>query len=509
MDDELQFSEDVRRDSLRFRMVISLILLLTIVGVWVWAAQHSDHHAELRTGAAAPAWAKQHTAGPVRGVVPAEGFSDVLSRVTPAVVNISSSRTVRLAEASDPDPFFRDPLFRRFFGDRRWNRQPLERREQSLGSGVIVSGDGYILTNNHVVEGADEVRVGLSDRRELEARIIGRDAKVDIAVLKADADDLPSLPFANSSGLEVGDIVLAIGNPFGIGQTVTMGIVSATGRGNLGIEEYEDFIQTDAAINPGNSGGALIDATGALVGINTAVLWQGSPGNVGIGFAVPVNMARQAVEQILDHGRMIRAYLGVSVQAVTPAIASAMGLDALQGALVGNVETGTPAARAGIERGDLILEFDGSAVEDSRDLHLQVAQRQPGSVVELRLLRDGRQRDLTVELEELPSEVAESEPQKDDDEARRGIFLEPLTPGIARQLGLPEDSRGVVVDTVESGSPWAEAGLSRGDVIEEVDRVSVTDSRSFDDALTAAGEKTLLLLVNRAGDRRYMAVEPG
>ncbi|MFQ5528066.1 MAG: DegQ family serine endoprotease [Thermoanaerobaculia bacterium] len=491
----------------RFRILVVLVLVVGIGGVWAWTTTHTSHHAELHAASPSPAPAHRPGFEARRGVIPQEGFSEVLAGTRPAVVNISSSRTVRLAQGGDLNPFFNDPFFRQFFGDQFRHQVPRERRERGLGSGVVVSNDGYILTNNHVVDGADEVRVALADKREFDARIVGRDAKIDIAVLKIEAADLPALTFADSNGLQVGDIVLAIGNPFGIGQTVTMGIVSATGRGGLGIEDYEDFIQTDAAINPGNSGGALIDADGRLVGINTAILSQGAPGNVGIGFAVPINMARQAMDQILKHGRVVRGFLGVVVQPVTPAIAKAFELAENRGALVGDVAEDTPAERAGIEKGDVILQLAGEPVEDSRDLQLKIAQAEPGSEVRLHVLRDGRERDLTVKLDELPSELAEEETVALDSEAPEGIAVQTLTPGIARQLDLPPETRGVVVAAVEPGSPWSEAGLRRGDVIEEVDREPVIEARAFDRVLRSAGDKPLLLLVNRGGNTLFVAVE--
>ena len=297
-----------------------------------------------------------------------------------------------------------DPFFRQFFGDEfgRQFRVPRERREQSLGSGVIVSPNGYILTNNHVVNGATEIQVTLSDKREFKARVVGTDAKTDIAVLRIDAADLPALTIGDSSKIQVGDFALAIGDPFGVGETVTMGIISATGRGNLGIEDYEDFIQTDAPINPGNSGGALINDRGELIGINTAILSHESGGNQGIGFAIPVNLARQVMNQILEHGKVTRAYLGISMQELTPAMAKALGDPQLHGALVGDVTANSPAQKAGIQRGDIVLEVNGTPVSDTNQLRNAVSMMSPGSVVKLKVFRRGSERELSAVLAELP-----------------------------------------------------------------------------------------------------------
>src|ERR1700682_3021817 len=310
------------------------------------------------------------------------GFAPVVKEVLPSVVNISSSKVVRtpnqFAEGM-PD----DPLFRQFFG-RQFGRGPAvpeKRREQSLGSGVIVSPEGYILTNNHVVDGATDVKVTLSDRRELKAKIIGTDPKTDVAVLKLEGANFPAITLGDSSKVQVGDYALAIGDPFGVGQTVTMGIVSAKGRGNLGIEDYEDFIQTDAPINPGNSGGALINDRGELIGINTAILSHGSGGNEGIGFAIPAKLAQSVMSQILDHGKVTRAYLGIMVQDITPGISKAMNLKEMKGALVGDVSAKGPAQAGGVERGDIIVELNGKSVHDANEMRNTVSMMQPGETV--------------------------------------------------------------------------------------------------------------------------------
>src|SRR5579872_3875637 len=309
------------------------------------------------------------------------GFAPVVKKVLPTVVNISSSKVVKTPAQFQQMPD--DPFFRQFFGGRGFN-VPREQREHGLGSGVIVSPEGYILTNNHVVDGASDILVTLADKREFKGRVIGTDPKTDIAVLKIDASNLPSIVVGDSAKVQIGDYALAVGDPFGVGQTVTMGIVSATGRANLGIEDYEDFIQTDAPINPGNSGGALVNDRGELVGINTAIISHGSGGNEGIGFAIPINMARSVMGQILDHGKVNRAYLGIMVQDITPGISKAMNLKSMSGVLVGDVSPDGPGKKAGLQRGDVILQVNGKTMDDSRQLRNTISMMDPTSTVDLK-----------------------------------------------------------------------------------------------------------------------------
>jgi serine protease Do len=433
------------------------------------------------------------------------GFAPIVKSVLPDVVNISTSKVVR-AQAELPEGMFNDPFFRQFFGPGFDNRSPNPRsqREDSLGSGVIVSPEGYILTNNHVVEGATDVRVTLSDKRQLQAKVVGADPKTDIAVLKMEGTGYPTITIGNSSNVQVGDYALAIGNPFGVGQTVTMGIVSAMNRGNLGIEDYEDFIQTDAPINPGNSGGALVNDRGELIGINTAIISHGSGGNQGIGFAVPINLARQVMDQIMDHGKVTRAYLGIIVQDVTPAIAKAMGQSELHGALVGDVKSSSPAGKSGLQRGDIILEVNGKPVADSRELRMSISMMKPDATVKLKIMRNGNQSDMTVKLGELPNtqEQAKAENGTSKD-ALEGVTLENLDAESARQLGLPPTTKGVVVTDISASSPEAESGLRRGDVIQEVNHQPVRNVSELNEALHKAG-KNPLLLVNRQGNTLFI-----
>jgi serine protease Do len=445
------------------------------------------------------------------------GFAPVVKSVLPDVVNISTSKVVKgLSQQQFQMPDGMPPFFQQFFGpDSGPNsenpfprqRRQHDQREDSLGSGVIVSPDGYILTNNHVIDGATDVRVTLSDKRQLKATVVGTDAKTDIAVLKVEGSGFPAITIADSSKVEVGDYALAIGDPFGVGQTVTMGIISAKNRGNLGIEDYEDFIQTDAPINPGNSGGALVNDRGELVGINTAILSHGSGGNEGIGFAIPVNLARSVMTQILDHGKVNRAYLGIMVQDVTPGISKAMGLKEMKGVLVGDVSPSGPAQRSGLQRGDVILEVNGKPMSDSRELRMTISMMSPDSTVNLKLMRDGNTRDTSVKLGELPADKDQADAPEGSSEQGRGlegVTVENLDSRTARELGLPAATPGVIVTDINPSSPLASAGLRRGDVIQEVNHQPVKTVAQFEEAVSKAG-KNPLLLVNRQGSTLFIA----
>ncbi|MGA2844385.1 MAG: Do family serine endopeptidase [Candidatus Acidiferrales bacterium] len=442
----------------------------------------------------------------------ANGFSAVLKPALPAVVNISSSKVVKPGR-NQQSPIFNDPMFRQFFGDQFGQGQGRPMREQSLGSGVIVSSDGTILTNNHVVEGATDIKVFLSDKREFQAKVIGTDPKTDIAVLKIDATRLPTLPLGDSNQLQVGDLIFAIGDPFGVGETATMGIVSATGRGGFGIENYENFIQTDAAINPGNSGGAMIDIHGNLVGINTAILSHGGNGgeggNEGVGFAIPVSMAKPVMDQILTHGKVVRGYLGIHIQEVTPELARAFGLKQGGGVLVGDVAPNTPAANAGLKKGDVILQLNGETVDAPNQLQVQIAQFAPGTNVKLQIWRNGGTQDVSLKLAELD----EHDDKQASGEATgatllEGIQVQDLTSDIAQQLSLPAGTRGVVVSSVDPSSPAAASGLSQGDVIQEVNHKSISSTSDYQQAMAGANKQPVLLLVNNRGVTRYVVVEP-
>ncbi|MGO9012415.1 MAG: DegQ family serine endoprotease [Bryobacteraceae bacterium] len=436
-------------------------------------------------------------------------FAPVVKKVLPAVVNVSSAKMVKTPAGMIPGNM--DPFFRQFFGDDNgvpfgFNGQmPREQREQGVGSGVIVSPDGYILTNNHVVDGATDVRVTLADKREFKARVVGTDPKTDLAVLKVDATDLPTVVIGNSDKVQVGDYALAVGDPFGLGSTVTMGIISAKGRGNLGIEDYEDFIQTDAPINPGNSGGALVNDRGELIGINTAILTH-SDGNQGIGFAIPVNVVRNVTDQILRNGRVIRAYLGVMSEEVTPELAKAFHEKEVGGALVADVTPDGPASRAGIEKGDIILAVNDKPVADSAQLRMTISLMQPGTEVSVKLLRDGAGREVSARLAELPTETAKAGSQPGAPQTgMEGVSVEDMTAQTAHQLGLAPGTTGVVVTAVDPSSQAAVNGLRRGDVIVEVNRKPVRNSAEYEQALKHSTSETLLL-VNRQGSTLYLAV---
>jgi serine protease Do len=435
------------------------------------------------------------------------GFASVLKPALPAVVNIHTSKVVKARQSQMP--FFNDPSFRQFFGDQfGQGEQPRDERQQSLGSGVIITSDGTIVTNNHVIEGATDIKVDLSDKREFQAKLIGTDAKTDIAVLKIEATGLPTLALGDSSKLQVGDVIFAIGDPFAIGETATMGIVSATGRGGLGIENYEDFIQTDAAINPGNSGGAMIDLRGDLIGINTAILSGGSGGNQGVGFAIPINMARSVMEQIVGHGKVVRGYLGLYPQDVTPTLAKQFGLNQAGGALVGEISADAPAARAGLKRGDVILELNGQPVNSDNDLRLRISQTAPGTNVKLGVWRDGKMQDFNVTLGELPPDkTAEEGPGESGGGGLEGVDVQNLSSDIVQQLQLRPGIRGVVVTSVDPASAAATSGLTRGDVIQEVNHKTVTSIEEYKQALAATGNKSVLLLVNQGGVSQFIAVE--
>lgn len=431
-------------------------------------------------------------------------YAPVLKTVLPSVVNISSSKVVK---ASPEMSGQMDPFFRQFFGGEGSPfSAPKDRREKSLGSGVIVSPEGYILTNNHVVDGATDVRVTLSDKRELEAKIIGTDPQTDVAVLKIDASNLKPITFGDSSKVEVGDTALAIGDPFGVGQTVTKGIISATGRGGLGIEDYEDFIQTDAPINPGNSGGALINDRGELVGINTAIISHGSGGSQGIGFAVPVNLAHQVMDQILKGGKVVRAYMGILPQNMTPEMAKAFGEKDTRGVVVGDVTPNSPAQEGGVQRGDIILQVNGKPVTDSNQLRMSISMMQPGTDVRLQVLRNGSEKELTLKLAEMPTETAKAESNGDEEstKALEGVEVQNLTPHTAEELGLPRSTTGVVVADVDPASKLADSGLQKGDVIQEVNHQHVNNVSEFQSAIKKAGDEPLLL-VNRQGRTLFIA----
>jgi len=442
------------------------------------------------------------------------GFSEVARQAIPAVVFVTVEKSVQVQTRpwAIPDPFrdfFDDPFFQRFFGqpNRPEFMPPRQFRQQGQGSGFLITADGYILTNSHVVDGADKIRVKLHGGREVEARLVGKDPRSDIAVIKIEGNDYPFLPLGDSDAIEVGEWVIAIGNPFGLSESITVGIVSAKGRSGIGLADYEDFIQTDAAINPGNSGGPLLNIEGRVIGINSAI-YSASGGNLGIGFAVPINMAVAIYRQILQTGTVIRGYLGVTIQDMTSDLAKSFGLEKEEGILISEVVTNSPADQAGLQSGDVILELDGKKVESVSSFRNTIALTAPGATVTLKIRRDGKDLTRKVTIGKLPDEeVQTAAPAAPDSVAARlGIAVEPLTPQWKERLGLKEE-RGVVVSRVAPESPAAAFGIREGDVVLSVNRQSVASPKEFMEALERS-KKTgrVLLLVKSRTMTRYLVI---
>jgi Do/DeqQ family serine protease len=440
----------------------------------------------------------------LKGADPATSYAAIVESVAPAVVTVRVEKRASIVPTQFPD----DELFR-FFG-RGLPRQQRIPRQSGLGSGVLTTPDGYILTNNHVIDGADQVRVELTDKRVFDAKVIGTDPASDLAVLKVEASGLPTVPIGDSNRVRVGDVVLAIGNPLGVGQTVTMGIISAKGRATgVGDGSYEDFLQTDAPINQGNSGGALISVTGELVGINSQILTP-TGGNIGLGFAIPSNMAREVMGQLKEDGRVQRGKLGVSIQSVTPDLAASLKLSSTSGALVSGVEPGGAAARAGVKQGDVITGLNGEKVADSNALRNRIAGTKPGSTIELELVRNGKTETVRATLSEL--EASRERASRDDQESNgsgfgpTGMAVESLTPDVARELGLSNRKEGVVVRDVNPDGAAASAGIQPGDVISQVNGEAVKTPNELRAALAASRERPALLLVTRENADIFLAL---
>ena len=477
---------------------------VALAGIAAVTTVHADDHA-LKSKALGLTVDEHPLVRDVRG---GTSYASVVKKVSPSVVRIDISIGAKeQPEGQQPEGMPEDPFFRQFFPHMPHQRM-FSQPEHGVGSGVIVSKDGYILTNNHVVDDADQVKVTLNDGREFTAKVIGKDPKSDIAVVKINAKDLPAITLADSSKLEIGDVVLAVGNPFGIGQSVTMGIVSATDRSAMGLD-YEDFIQTDAAINPGNSGGALVDTDGRLVGINTAI-YSRSGGNQGVGFAIPTGLARSVMVSLIDYGKVTRGYLGVMIQDVNPALAEQFKLKDDKGALVGDVVPNGPAEKAGFKSGDVVLRFNDQPVIDSRHLKLEVANTAPGDTVPVQVLRDGDTKTLNVKVKELPGsdELAKADSdQSDASDNLKGVGVADLDSQARQQYNVPEHIKGAVVSQVDPNSAAAEAGLKPGDVITEINRHTV---KSADDAVKLtehAKDKTTLLHVWSGKGSHYLVVD--
>jgi Do/DeqQ family serine protease len=446
-----------------------------------------------------------------------DSYADIVDVVSPAVVTIRVEGKARMSPTQFQGPD--DDFLRRFFGDQfgqggpripRGQRSP---KQHALGSGVVVTTDGYILTNFHVVDGADDIQVEFSDGKTLTAKLIGSDKPSDLAVLKVTGSDFKAVAFGNSDSVKVGDVVLALGNPLGIGQTVTMGIISGKGRStSVGNGSYEDFLQTDAPINHGNSGGALVSTKGELVGINSQILSE-SGGNIGIGFAIPVNMAKSVMEQLRTKGKVTRAQLGVTVQQVNSDMAENLSLKKTGGAIISSVTPGSAADRAGLKQGDVIESFNGQPLHDFNSLRNRVAEAGPGSTAELVIVRDGAEKKVSVKLDEAnPEKLARSggraESDGTDDKTSLGVSVAPLTPELAERFKAPKDAHGLLVQGVNPDGRAASAGIQEGDVIESVNRQSVKTVEDLRSALKGSGNKPLLLLINRQGNNVFVTVKP-
>ncbi|MGA8493319.1 MAG: DegQ family serine endoprotease [Terriglobales bacterium] len=512
-DATLENRRDVRGGTIvaRFLQIRPVVAVIIVTGILVvgtalgMAVTSWAGHPVLGATQQVPVYISQ--TGRAENIPPsnAMGFAPIFKSALPAVVSITSSRIVKVPQM----PFFNDPFFQQFFGG-QMPKGPQQQREMGLGSGVIVSADGYILTNNHVVDKGTDIKVMLADKRQFPGKVVGTDPKTDIAVVKIAATGLPTIPLGDSSKIQVGDYAFAIGNPFGVGETATMGIISATGRNGLDIEDYEDFIQTDAAINPGNSGGALLNAQGELIGINTAILSGGSGGNQGIGFAIPINMAKYVMDEILKHGKVVRGYIGVGIQEVTPDLAKAFHVPAEKGALVGNVEPNSAGAKAALQRGDVITELNGQSVNGPNDLRLKVATMTPGTMVHLKVFRNGESRDVSLTLGEAPGGkgAGNTSGGSAENSTMRGVQVNELTDEVRQQLGLKSDVKGVVVTDVPDASPASDAGLQRGDVIEQINRQPVNSVSDYQRLIGQAGKEALVLLINRGGNTTFLVVQP-
>jgi len=457
--------------------------------------------------------AQESTPAPTREGITAT-FAPIVEKVAPSVVTVFTTQTVARGLTSFP---FGDDTLRQFFGGQSPQRQG-KQTLQGLGSGVIVSPDGFILTANHVVSGAEEIMVGLgTELRKYKAKKVGTDPGTDVALLKIEEKNLPAIAFANSEKARAGDIVLAIGNPFGLRQTVTMGIISAVGRGGIGIVDYENFIQTDAAINMGNSGGALVDTAGHLLGINTAIFSR-SGGNQGVGFAIPANLARDVMQSLREKGRVVRGYIGASVQTLTPELAEAMKLKGEpSGALVGEVTPKSPSEKAGMKTGDVITSVNGKKIGDARELRLMIGSMPPGTKVEIEVNREGQSKIINVELAEMPAGAAEQDTEPSPEENAQpekvtvfgGVAVADVTDEIRNALNLSKDIKGAVIAEIDADSPAAKAGLREGDVIQEVNKQPVKNAKD----LVAISKRLkpdekILIRVWSQGRSSFVALEP-
>lgn len=459
---------------------------------------------QLRTTAnREPQQPRQLPSGAVQANGPILSYANVVDTIAPAVVTIRTSQRVQVPQQF---PFFDFPFAPQMFGGGTPRTPAQTEIQQSLGSGVIVRADGYILTNDHVIGGAKDIKVDLINRRTYSGTLVGEDAPSDLAVVKIAASGLPVLPLGDSDQVRIGDVCLAVGNPLGLGESVTSGIVSAKRRStnNVGSGSFQDFLQTDAPINRGNSGGALVNTRGELIGINSEIL-SSNGGFIGIGFAIPSNMAKNVMEQLIHNGKVQRGMLGVTVQAVTSDIAASLGLNQVEGVLVNAVNAGGPADQAGVKQGDVILQINGQGVNGPNELRNAVADMTPGSEVTLTLWRNGNQQQVRVHLGTLTAQTAQ-QAQSGNAGGQLGVTVSPLTAARAAQLGLSAGTQGVVVDALDPNGAAAAAGLQQGDVIQEVNRQPVKTPNDMANALRTTGGRPALLLINRGGQRLFVAV---
>ncbi|MDO8426338.1 MAG: DegQ family serine endoprotease [Deltaproteobacteria bacterium] len=496
---------EVRKKGFGIKTVVLVAFISVLIGVAITARLDMTNLTTAQSfwKDAAP------SAKPEAGTAVSRDFVELAKRLSPMVVNISTTQVIK-ERPLVPFPEFKGP-FDEFFGDdfnKFFNEPHREFKRQSLGSGFVINKEGYILTNFHVIENATEIIVTLSsDKKDYKAKVVGQDQKLDIALIKIKPEvDLPVAPLGNSDDLQIGEWVLAIGNPFGLGGSVTSGIVSQKGR-VIGAGPYDNFIQTDASINPGNSGGPLFNMRGEVVGINTAII----AGGQGIGFATPINMVKDVLVQLKEKGRVTRGWIGVSIQELTPELAKSFGLKEAKGVLVSSVNPGDPAEKAGIRPGDIIISFDGRPITDLSDLPRTVASTPPGKDVEVKVLRDGKEKTLFVNIgTKSEDEMAEAVPEEKDTatDRRLGLSVQPLTPEVAKRLGIT-DTEGVIISSVKPDSPAGDAGLRRGDVIKEIDRNPVKNVRDYSKAITEAEKNDVaLFLILRGNNSIYVVVKP-
>jgi len=441
-----------------------------------------------------------------------KAFSSVVKKAGPAVVHIAVEKTTTgKNEGQGPSDLFNDPFFERFFGPQFKHPRNAPRQEQrafkqqAAGSGFIITNDGFILTNNHMIEGADKITVRLADRREFQAKVVGTDPQSDVALVKIDGKDLPVLPLGNSDALEVGEWVIAIGSPFELNQTVTVGIVSAKGRNRMGITDYENFIQTDAAINPGNSGGPLLNIHGEAIGINTAIFSR-SGGYMGIGFAIPINMAKNIEQQLRKNGKVARGWLGILIQDVNEDLAKSFGRKVSGGALISEVTDNSPARKSGLLQGDIVTMINGTPVNDVADLRNTIAMTPPNTELTLRILRDGKEKDMVVTVGEQPADMKSiAKKMTATSLSEMGLTLQDLTSEVAEQFGYSKD-QGVLIADVEPDSPAAQVGLQAGQLVEEVNRVRVHNLKELQQALKKSNNPKQVLLRVRAGENSQYVV---